>query len=279
MTKIPSYYSRIIKKDYVNKKNDEVHIPDVIYDESYYKLKNQEKKENKVKIKQEEKKEDRVKMEDTKQNKYEEKEDIFENIEDSDEDITKKALEEINKERQRLLDKAKVEIEKIRSQVEKNSYEEGFKKGYLEGQEKGYKESVEIKIKAIELFEEAEQEVKRYIAKEEKNIIQLAVDIAESIINTEIDQSEEKILPLVKPIISNYERNKNVVITCGEDNYKVIKDNLQSKDENLKGLKITVLKDKSFKKNQCVIENEYQIVDLDIKRQLKSIINEIEHME
>lgn len=268
MTKIPSYYSRIIKKDYVKKKDDEVHIPDVIYDESYYKLKEQE-----------DKKEYKVKIEEKKIKKTEEKENIFENIEDSDEDITKKALEEINKERQRLFDKAKVEIEKIRSQVEKNSYEEGFKKGYLEGQEKGYKEAMQIKVKAIELFEEAEKEVKKYIAKEEKSIIKLAVDIAESIINTEIDQSEEKILPLVKPIISNYERNKNVVITCGEDNYEILKDNLQSKGENLNGLKITVLKDKSFNKNQCVIENEYQIVDLDIKKQLKSIINEIEHME
>ncbi|MBC8590302.1 FliH/SctL family protein [Wansuia hejianensis] len=198
-------------------------------------------------------------------------------------EIWKSQMGEIQREKQKILTQAMEEANTIREQAQNLGYEAGFKEGTEKGYEKAIRdaqeEAEEIKNKAKELIVQSEEYIEEYLEENRKNIIQLAATMAESIVHETIDTSSEKLLLLIKPILQQFNKGKNIIITCDPENEDYLKSRLEELKSINNDVNFVVLKDSSLEKNGCIIENEQQVLDLQISKQIHNILKDIKDME
>ena len=198
-------------------------------------------------------------------------------------EILEELKEEIQEERANIIRIAKVEAENLKDEARKQGQEIGLKQGYEQGYQQGYKEGLdeavlenaEIRNNAIDMVKQAEKNIVDYFKSNKMNMINLAVEIAESIIHYTIDTSSENILMVINPILEEYGKKGNVTISCHPNNIKFLKEHLHQLEEDYPDSKFIIFEDGNLEKNGCVIENKTQVIDLQIKKQLDSIVNEI----
>ncbi len=211
----------------------------------------------------------------------EKKEEI--SIEDLKAKLRQELLDEIKLEKERIFQEAEAEIGEIRENVKKQAYKEGYKLGRQEGYDYGIasseKEAARIKENSISYAKEMEDKINNYLEEEKEAIIDFAIDIAETIVNFSIDRDDENLFKLLEPIISNYEREERLIVSCNPISYDFIKSRLESLDPSPMETKFIVVKDGNLEKNDLRIESDYQLVDLSIRKQIESIRNTIRHME
>jgi flagellar assembly protein FliH len=198
---------------------------------------------------------------------------------------------EIEEERRAILKRtvkeAEEEIAKYRDEVANKAYEEsreeGYEAGYTEGVKKALKDCEEkcneIKQNALNLLEQAKMEVDAYVRENEQKIIALAADMAESIVHKTIDTSDENILTIIRPIIEQFEGKESIVITCQPENFDFLNENIKKLEEANSEARFILLADGNLEKNGCTIENDSKIIDLQIRKQLDSIIEDLKNME
>lgn len=208
-------------------------------------------------------------------------------------------IREAQEKKELIIKKAMKETEEIRQKAREEAYNEGFnkgledglKKGFEEGKAKGFesgykagmeeaqKEAQEIRRKAIELFDRAEKEVDKYIKENEDRIVRLAAQMAESIVHQTIDTSSDNILQLIKPILLKFKRAETIIISCHPENYDFLKKSIYELEQKYEDTRFIILEDESLEKNGCVIENEHQIIDLQIRKQLDNILQKLTSLE
>lgn len=201
-------------------------------------------------------------------------------------DIQSQLTRENEVERARIIKNTMEEAEIIKAQAHKNGHEQGLKDGYDQGYKKGYnegleeaeKQSIEIKNNALSLIDQAEKYVDQYFKENKARLISLAADMAESIIHSKIDTSAEDILMIINPILQQYGKKGNITITCHPSNIHNLKEKIHQLEENYRESKFILFEDGNLEKNGCVIENKSQIIDLQIRQQLDSIIKDIKEI-
>lgn len=199
------------------------------------------------------------------------------------EKIQRELVDEIEREKQSILQNAYEEAEKIKSEASQKGFDEGyqvgFSRGYEEGMEKAHGEGQAIRNSAINLLRQAEEEVKKYCHDNKNSIIGLAADMAEAIVHTTIDASSQNILLLIKPILEQYGKKENIILRCHPHNIDHVRMNVYQLENMCPNGKFIILEDSNLEEDGVVIEDEGQIVDLQIKTQIKSMIHEITNME
>lgn len=199
------------------------------------------------------------------------------------EKIRKSLYLEMENERNQIINDARIEADKVKLESRKlgykSGYQEGYKLGYKEAMDKAKIEGQIIKDNALKLIQESEVHVEEYIEENQKRIIELSVDMAESIVNQTIDSSSEDILMLIKPILQNYDKKDNIIITCHPNKYLYVKKHLGGLEDICPNARFVIMEDANLEENGCTIENEHQLVDLQIKNQIKSILEEVMNLE
>ena len=213
--------------------------------------------------------------------------------------IRKDLIEEIQEERDSIINKAIKEAEEIALRAKDTGYKEGFnqglergmKQGISQGNKKGLEngylqgiidaqdEANQIKKNAMDILDKAGDEVEKYMAENQKRIIDLAVQMAESIVHSTIDSSSENLMQLIKPIIQQFRKVDSVIITCNPHSYDYLKKSLYQLERKYEDIKFVLFEDETLEKNGCLIENENQIIDLQIGKQLKNIVEKIKNVE
>ena len=205
------------------------------------------------------------------------------NIDDLKQEIREEVLREINEEEERILNNAKKIAEKIIGE----SKELGFKEGYSEGKDEGYKEgllkakleSEDIILNARNILEDSEEEVREYFELNRENLIDLSITMAETIVNQKLNEDDENINNLIRPILESYSEVKRVVIRCNPKKTKSLNQNIKKLKEAYPEIRFFVVSDGNLEKNDIIIENDEQTVDLSIKGQLESMKKSIESVE
>ena len=221
----------------------------------------------------------------------EEKEEVsFIDTEAISKEIRKQILAEIQEENQEkranMVRVALAEAENLKAEATKQGQELGLQKGYEQGHLQGYKEgldqakleSAEIRKNAIDMVKQAEKNIEDYFKSNKLNVINLAVEIAESIIHYTIDTSSENILMIINPILQEYGKRGNITISCHPNNMKYLKEHLHQLEEDYPESKFILFEDGNLEENGCIVENKTQIIDLQIKKQLDSICKEIKEI-
>lgn len=200
--------------------------------------------------------------------------------------ILEELKEDIQEERANVIRIAMVEAGNLKDEAIKQGQEIGLKQGYEQGYQQGYKEgldeakleSAEIRKNAIDMVKQAEKNILDYFKTNKMNVINLAVEIAENIIHYTIDTNSENILMIINPILEQYGKKGNITISCHPDNIKFLKEHLHQLEEDYPESKFIIFEDGNLEKNGCIVENKTQVIDLQIKKQLESIVKEIKEI-
>jgi flagellar assembly protein FliH len=186
--------------------------------------------------------------------------------------IRKEVMEETASKRQGMLDNAMIEIEHIKEEARQASASEGYEKGYAKGVQDGLedarKETEELRANAIEMIEDAKRKSKTYYEENEEKILKLAIKIAEKIVHQSIDSHSENVMLLARPILQEYGKTENIILTCHPDNVELVQSHIPEIEKLCPNAHLLILEDKSLERNGLIIENENQITDLQNKKQL-----------
>ena len=161
----------------------------------------------------------------------------------------------------------------------KKAYESGYKTGAEEGYEDGFKagrqdstdESMEIILKAKEVLKIAHEESRGYIEKTEKEIIELSVKIAESIIKKEIKLDDSIIVGVAKAALAEVRNRSQIIIRSGRAESMILQNHLKELQELCPNGVFTILKDETMPEGACVIETEMHVIDATMDRQLENV--------
>ncbi|WP_262429812.1 FliH/SctL family protein [Paratissierella segnis] len=206
-------------------------------------------------------------------------------------DIKKELYKKTAEERRKIIEKANEEANNLLEEAKKQGFDKGFKKGceegFKEGLTNGYNQGIldakseasKIKNNAVKIVEDAQESVSDYFRESHDQIIELAADMAESIVHLTIDESSENILMLVNPILQEFGKTENIVITCHPDNLDYLKLYKYKLEEVCPNTIFTILSDANLEKDGCIVENENKIIDLQIRKQLNSILESIKDID
>ena len=195
--------------------------------------------------------------------------DLKENLEV---EIRNEVMKETASQRQAIIDNAMREIEQLKEETIRTSASLGYDKGYGEGFQNGLevarKETEERRANVICMIEDAERKIKTYYEENEEKILLLAIKIAEKIVHQSIGAHSENIMLLARPILQEYGKTENVILTCHPDNVELVRSYIPEIEKLCPNAHLLILEDKSLERNGLIIENENQITDLQIRKQL-----------
>jgi len=120
----------------------------------------------------------------------------------------------------------------------------------------------EILEEAVKIKEEAARDYKETIRSAEKEVIELAVYIAEKILNTEVNKSDDYIIAIIKDAMERVVSKDDVVLKLCPEDYITVTSNKKYWMTKIKGLgEITIEEDSSMEPGGCVIETPYGTMD------------------
>ncbi len=187
-------------------------------------------------------------------------------------EIRNEVMKDISSQRQAIMENAMLEIEHLKEEARRESaslgYEKGYEEGFQNGLEEARKETAERRANAIGMVLDAERKIKTYYEENEEKILNLAIKIAEKIVHQSIDAHSENIMLLARPILQEYGKTENVILTCHPDNVELLHSHIPEIEKLCPNAHLLILEDKSLERNGLIIENENQITDLQIRKQL-----------
>lgn len=191
-------------------------------------------------------------------------------------EIRNEVMEATASERQAIIENAILETEHMKEEARRESaslgYDKGYKEGFQCGLESARKETEERRANAICMIEDAERKIKTYYEENEEKILLLAIKIAEKIVHQSIDSHSENVMLLARPILQEYGKTENIILTCHPDNVELVQLHIPEIEKLCPNAHLLILEDKSLEKNGLIIENENQITDLQIKKQLERFL-------
>lgn len=221
---------------------------------------------------------------------YKEDTDTIEDILDQGElieEVRKQITMEMQLEKEKILEEARLEAESLKGEIKKAAHEKGYEEGYEVGYEDGttqglnhgMNEALKIKTRALDLIAQSEEYVEQYYKENKRSLLELSGSMAESIVHRSIDIADENIMMILNPLLKEYAHKENIIITCHPDNADFLKGRLDELEELSGEYKILILKDGNLEKNGCSLENSQQVMDLQIKTQIGNILKDIQNME
>lgn len=195
------------------------------------------------------------------------------------------------------ISKLKKRIESPEEKAKKKGFEIGYKeglnKGYLEGHKRGYKKGFEKgkkeaeekykklenvlkkdfqeKIQSINTFlKNLEKESKELILNMDKEVLNLALNIAQKLILKEIERDPEISLRLIREALNYIAEGTELNIKVNPEEYKFLKENL------LKYIppsqKIKLIPDESISKGGIFIETSLGVIDATFEKRWKKLL-------
>lgn len=188
----------------------------------------------------------------------------------------------------RILNYAKSEAEFLRYKlrkdaldeaeiIKKTAYQEAYEKGTSEALEKARNEAGLIREQARMVLKQAEEIRKKTIESLEQDIIHLAVEIAEKILNANLKLDPQVVVDLASESIKMLKERDKVVLLVnpGEAGiYETRKYELE-KELSPKG-ELHIIADNDIEPGGCVVETEYGYVDAQLKTRWKALIDSLE---
>jgi len=168
-------------------------------------------------------------------------------------------------------------------EIERNAYEKGYKQGikngYDDGKKEGYdsclpeaiKEADDIREKAEKILESAKDSYESYLNIKKQDILELAITIAENILNREIKE-KNGINNLVESALQLSKGEENVIIKCNPEHEEDIKEEIfvWKVTYNIQG-EIFVLPDDKILPGNAIIEKNTGKIEVGIDIGLERI--------
>ncbi|MGB3160693.1 MAG: FliH/SctL family protein [Carnobacterium sp.] len=159
-------------------------------------------------------------------------------------------------------------------------YEAGYLAGYQAGMQQAEEESIQMKANIQQMLQDAEAFVENYYKEQKEALLDLAGHMAETIVHATIDASSEQVMDLVKPVIHRLRReNQLISLSVRPEQNQLVKEKVKELEKEHPEIRFAVLTDNTLDKNGCTIESAHAIVDLQVRKQLDAMLDEMKEME
>ncbi|SFC40209.1 flagellar assembly protein FliH [Alkalibacterium subtropicum] len=197
-------------------------------------------------------------------------------------------IEKAQTEKEQLIEEAMQEVEQLKEEAYKTAFEEGkqagFEAGYKEGNEAGFtagkQESEQLIKVAQQSVTEAQEAITKYIEEKKDSLLSLSVHMAEKIVHEQLDLLPEGILELVHPILHQLDRKEDYVsLTVHSSMRQKFKEQIPMLEKAYPGVRFIVLQDDNVEQYGCVIESAHKVVDVQVRKQLDALVEEMKERE
>lgn len=182
--------------------------------------------------------------------------------------------------KEQVIEQAKLEGEELKKEAYQEGLKEGQIDGYESGLENGYQAGEEkanhLKENSLKVIKQAEEQMTRYKKENQHEFIELAAKMAEMILGKELNQSEMEFQILLEPVLNRLDKNDNfITIFVRKENQEQTSNYMNELKECYPEMKFAVIVDDALEKNGCVIETNYELIDLQLKKQLDLMVKEL----
>ncbi len=155
--------------------------------------------------------------------------------------------------------------------LEAEAYHEGFQKGETAGREDALKEMEVTMQKYADSIREIGRIRSSLYAQTEKEVVQLALEIAKKIVNREIQADRNIIRTLVRVALSRVTEKKSVTVRLNPLDYKFLMENIEKLDDE--GWDVSLQSDNSIEQGGCLVETGCGDIDARIGEQFREVEN------
>lgn len=205
-----------------------------------------------------------------------------------------KLVEEAEIQCNAMLDEAKQKAEEIIVQanqaaleIKEKTCKEASEKGYAEGHDHGYKaarEEMEIEVnkaneKAQRIISFAENDAKDAVLKAEKQIVDIALAIAQKVIPQHMIDTPQLICPLVRDALEKVKDQSLIKVKVAPGDYELVlmaKNEFQTVLESDSQLEITP--DSTIEPGGCIVESDNGNVDARLSTKMEAVKKAIQEV-
>lgn len=181
--------------------------------------------------------------------------------------------------RSEILDKSKGEAERIlnkaneqASEIQKEAETKGFEQGKKEGFEAGTKGAGLLIDSFTKLVEEISRVRKDFYKNCEEEMIHLAVNVAKTVIGTEINSDPKLVQSVIKKAVLQLQNREEMTIAVNPDDLAEAEKFRSKLSLLIKDIdKVTFKSDHLIARGGCVVETNIGSIDARIETQLESI--------
>ncbi|MDO9536590.1 MAG: FliH/SctL family protein [Bacillota bacterium] len=185
----------------------------------------------------------------------------FEEMELQEEDRLKKAQEEASEQCCKMLEQAADEALSIREKSRDEGYAEGFKKAE--------EESAGLREDARMTLEDAHRERREIIAGAEPEIIQIALNLAEKILNHKVEMDLGCILAVMARSLEALPAGQNVILRVNPLDEKICRESRQRLQGLLKkDVTLEIIPDEEIPLGSCKVQSDEAEVELHLQKEL-----------
>ncbi len=191
---------------------------------------------------------------------------------ESDTEKAAKILEDAKAEAQSILNQAKKTAEALKNEAFSAAQKKGYEEGMLQARKEAEKLKAEYEAKARSLKEEYE----RMAYSMEPQIADIIAALVEKITGIVIEDREEVILYLVDKTLKNLEKCDEYTVRVSKEDFEFV-----SMRKNLllaaigREVPLYIVEDINLKKNQCLVETEYKVINCSLDVQLNNLIQDL----
>ncbi|MCT4545383.1 MAG: FliH/SctL family protein [Vallitalea sp.] len=161
-------------------------------------------------------------------------------------------------------------------EIVKQAYDKSVEDGYQEGLLKGEKEALHLTQEAELIVQKAYSEKNEILAEIEPKMIMIIKSIVKNLTNYVIDK-EDIIIYLIRKGFSEVEILDNVTVHVSPDDFDYVNENKDMLYEDISNqVIIEIIKDKSLKSNDCLIETKLGNIDCSLSTRLDGLNSDLE---
>jgi flagellar assembly protein FliH len=184
------------------------------------------------------------------------------------EEVLRQIREEGEEQRRQILAQAAEEARLLKEQAWKEAFEEGRKQGE--------QEAARLLEEAREVLENAWKERQEILAGAEPEIIQIAVSIAEKLLNYKVETDFNCILALMARALNALPVGRNVLLRVNPMDEKICRENFHLLQEQLKQEIVLELQgDQGIPVGSCEVESEEVEVEILLQKELHILGNKL----
>lgn len=176
---------------------------------------------------------------------------------------------------QKLILNAEIEAEALKERIFDEAYAKGLAEGKEDGYNKGYEEGANesdlLRNQAKLVLQNAHKSSKEMIEKNELEIIDLAIQIANKIMVMTIQNDDKPLISMAQNVCKEFKNKKHVIISVCPQKKSLFETNIDDFKKICPNTSFTILEDERISEMGCILESDAQVIDTQITLQLEKV--------
>ncbi|MDV2580599.1 flagellar assembly protein FliH [Alkalibacillus haloalkaliphilus] len=192
-------------------------------------------------------------------------------------DKLKQAEDEANKlleQTRQQITKEKEQLELEKQEVFERASQKGYDEGYQLGQQKAEQNYGELINEAEKIIDLSKQEYQNKLKSAEDDIVKIALEASEKIIQTKLNEEPELFKHVVKSVIDEVSDQEEIKVYVHVNQYELL---LDYKEDLLSLMNsehaLSIYPNKKLNRNDCIIETRNGQIDTSIDTKLSQLKN------